>query len=214
MEMIMYDSEGNPIQEKENDVTKTAGADETLDQTEKNISKETSRRDCTLSDTIIEMLVKQLGCEIANHNLYKTFANYFATEGLNELETYWNGRANEELVHHNWIYNYLTENDALFQYPPIPAINIEIADRIAPFEATVDREIETTLGINKIVDQAMKEGDWATFQWLNGSNPEDGMLVKEQIEEEATSRTALDIAKEEGSWLRKEKSILSFYTKS
>lgn len=24
------------------------------------------------------------------------------------------------------------------------------------------------MGINKIVDQAQKEGDWATFQWLNG----------------------------------------------
>lgn len=35
-----------------------------------------------------------------------------------------------------------------------------------PFAATVDREIETTMGINKIVDQAQKEGDWATFQWL------------------------------------------------
>lgn len=209
----MYDGEGNPVQEKENNVTKTAGADETLNQTEKNIRQETSRRRCPLSDKIVEMLVKQLGAEVANHNLYKTFANYFATEGLNKLETYWNGRASEELVHHNWIFDYLTENDALFQYPPIPAISIDIRSRITPFEATVDREIETTLGINKIVDQAMKEGDWATFQWLNGSNPEDGMLVKEQIEEEATSRTALDIAKEEGSWLRKEKSILSFYTK-
>ena len=210
----MYDSEGNPIQEKENSVTKTAGASETLNQTEKNIKHETSRRKCPLSDKLVEMLVKQLGCEMANHNLYKTFANYFATEGLNKLEIYWNGRASEEMVHHNWIFEYLTENDALFQYPPIPAISIDIRSRITPFEATVDREIETTLGINKIVDQALKEGDWATFAWLNGSNPEDGMLVKEQVEEEATSRTALDIAKEEGSWLRKEKSILSFYTKS
>lgn len=209
--MVMYDGEGNPIQEKEEDVTKTAGADETLEQTEKNIKSDTSRRKCPLSDTVVEMLVKQLGCEIANHNLYKTFANYFATEGLTKLEEYYNGRAAEELVHSEWIHKYLTTNDAIFQYPPIPAINIEVESRITPFEATVDKEIETTLGINRIVDQAIKEGDWATFQWLNGSSPEEGMLVKEQVEEEATSRTALDIAKEEGSWLRKEKSILSFY---
>lgn len=177
----MYDSEGNPIQEKENNVTKTAGASGTLNQTEKNIKQETSRRKCPLSDKIIEMLVKQLGCEMANHNLYKTFANYFATEGLNKLEIYWNGRANEEMVHHNWIFDYLTENDASFQYPPIPAISIDIRSRITPFEATVDREIETTLGINKIVDQALKEGDWATFQWLNGDSHDTGMLVKEQV---------------------------------
>lgn len=209
----MYDGDGNPVQKKEDNVTKTAGVKETLDQTEKNIKQEKSRRACPLSDTIVEMLVKQLGCEMANHNLYKTFANYFATEGLNKLEAYWNGRANEELVHHSWIFNYLTENDALFQYPPIPAINIDIEDRITPFRATVDREIETTLGIQKIAKQAFDEGDWLTFQWLNGESHETGMLLKEQVEEEATSRTALDIAKEEGSWLRKEKSILSFYTK-
>lgn len=210
----MYDSDGNPIQKQENNVTKTAGAKKTLNQTERNIRPETSRRRCPLSNTIIEMLVKQLGCEMANHNLYKTFANYFATEGLNKLETYWNGRADEEMLHHSWIFGYLTENDAVFQYPPIPAINVEIKDRITPFEATVDREIETTMGINKIADQALKEGDWATFAWLNGDDPKAGRLVMEQVEEEATSRTALDIAREEGSWLRKEKSILSFYTKS
>lgn len=179
--MRKYDKEGNPIQEQVDGVTKTADTPETMTQTDKNIAKETNRRKCPLSQTIVEMLVKQLGAEMANHNLYKSFANYFATEGLTRLEVYFNGRADEEMLHHSWIYKYLTENDAVFQYPPIPAINVDIRDRNFPFDATVDREIETTLGINKIVDQALKEGDWATFQWLNGDSKEDGMLVREQV---------------------------------
>lgn len=200
----MYDEEGNPIQEQVADVTKTAGAEETKTQLQENIKGETDRRSCPLSNNIIEMLVKQLGCEIANHNLYRTFANYFSTEGLDRLAIYYNKRAEEEMNHHQWIFDYLTENDAVFQYPPIVAVNVTINDRKTPFELTVDKEIETTLGINRIVSAAFEEKDWATYKWLD-------KLVAEQVEEESTSRSARDIANEEGSWLRKEKSILSLY---
>lgn len=200
----MYDADGNPIQTQEEDVTKTAGAEETETQLQENIKDETDRRKCPLSKTIIEMLVKQLGCEIANHNLYRSFANYFGTEGLDKLAYYYNKRAEEEMNHHQWIFDYLTENDAVFQYPPIAAVNVAFDSRLTPFELTVDKEIETTRGINKIVAQALKEEDWATYKWLD-------KLVAEQVEEESTSRSARDIANETSSWLRKEKSILSLY---
>ena len=65
--------------------------------------------------------------------------------------------------------------------------------------------------IYEIVDQAAAECDWATFNWLNGHDSVIGMLVNEQVEEESISRTALDIAESEGSWLRKEKSIMNAY---
>lgn len=34
------------------------------------------------------------------------------------------------------------------------------------------------MGINKIVDQAQKEGDWATFQWLNGEDEDEEDSLK------------------------------------
>lgn len=207
--MKMLDEQGNPIQEKTEQGVQTASAIPTMQYTEKNIDK--SRRICPLSNTMVEMLVKQMSAELANHSLYMTFANYFEVEGLPKLGTYWVGRAKEEYLHHEWIYKYLTTNDALFQYPSVPAINVDITDRVMPFAATVDREIETTLSIHKIVDQAQREGDWATFQWLNGESKEEGMLVKEQVEEESISRTILDMAREQATWLRKERAILAFY---
>lgn len=208
--MRKLDEHGNPIQtESPNRGTVTVGAEPTMTYTNKVIDK--SRRTCTLSSTMIEMLVKQMSAELSNHSLYRTFANYFAVEGLPKLELYWLGRAKEEYLHHDWIYKYLTDNDAVFQYPPVPPINIDITDRIIPFDATVDREIETTVSIHRLVDQALKEGDWATFQWLNGESSEEGMLVKEQVEEESISRTIADMAKENASWLRKENAILDFY---
>lgn len=178
--MRKLDEHGNPVQEKTPDRgTVTVGAEPTMTYTNKVIDK--SRRTCTLSSTMIEMLVKQMSAELSNHSLYRTFANYFAVEGLPKLELYWLGRAREEYLHHEWIYKYLTDNDAVFQYPPVPPINIDITDRIIPFDATVDREIETTVAIHRLVDQAVKEGDWATFQWLNGESSEEGMLVREQV---------------------------------
>lgn len=44
-----------------------------------------------------------------------------------------------------------------------------------------------------------------------GHDKENGMLVNEQVEEENISRTVLDIGNSEGSWLRKEKSIMNAY---
>lgn len=170
-----------------------------------------SRRVCPLSKEIIDMLVTQLGAELSNHNLYKTFANYFGTNGLPKLEEYFLKRAEEEYLHHNWIYWYLSYNDASFTYPKVDAIDIDIPNHVFPFTATVDKEIETTMHINEIVDQAAKEKDWATFNWLNGSSKEEGQLVKEQIEEESISRTIADLAQEDNDWLIKQDSILSFY---
>ena len=197
--MRVLDAQGNPEQKETKQGVQTVDAMPTMQYTEKNIDE--SRRKCTLSSVMVEMLVKQMSAELANHSLYRTFANYFDVEGLPKLATYWLGRAAEEYLHHEWIYKYLTTNDALFQYPPVPAIKVNI----------VNREIETTMGINKIVDQAQKEGDWATFQWLNGEDEDEGRLVKEQVEEESISRTILDMAREEGSWLRKQSTILAFY---
>ena len=208
--MRTLDERGNPIQVEEKDKgVITKGTEDTMTYTNKTIDK--SRRTCTLSEEMIKMLVKQMSAELANHDLYRTFANYFAVEGLPKLEEYYLARAKEEYLHHDWIYKYLSENDAVFQYPPVPPINVDITNRIMPFDATVDREIETTMSINLIVDEAMKEKDWATFQWLHGTDNVSGMLVKEQVEEESISRTIADMAKEEASWLRKENAILDFY---
>lgn len=141
-----------------------------------------SRRDCTLSDEMVKTLIRQMQAELENYHLYRTFAGYFSRNDLPKLEEYWRGRANEENLHHNWIFNYLCECDAVFEYPEVRAINVDIPDHVSPFRMTVDREIETTMGIYRIVDQAAEEGDWLTFNWLHADDKENGRLVKEQLE--------------------------------
>ena len=162
--------------------------------------KDISRRECTLSKEIQELLLRQLKHELQNHNIYMNFANYFGVRGFVVLEEYFKLRADEEYLHHSWIRKYLNENDAEYIYPMVD-----------PFKMTVDLEIETTQMIYEIVDQAAAECDWATFNWLLGHDETTGRLVEEQREEESISRTVRDIAESEGSWLRKEKSIMNAY---
>lgn len=144
--------------------------------------KDLSRRKCTLSKEIQQLLLRQLKHELQNHNIYMNFANYFGVRGLVVLEEYFKQRADEEYLHHSWVRKYLNENDAEYIYPAIDQFNGKIEDMVDPFKITVDLEIETTQMINEIVDQAAEEGDWATFNWLNGHDKETGMLVNEQVD--------------------------------
>lgn len=143
--------------------------------------KDISRRECTLSKEIQELLLRQLKHELQNHNIYMNFANYFGVRGFVVLEEYFKLRADEEYLHHSWIRKYLNENDAEYIYPTIDQFDKKIVDMVDPFKMTVDLEIETTQMIYEIVDQATAECDWATFNWLNGHDSVTGMLVNEQV---------------------------------
>lgn len=197
----------NPALEKPIDMAIEKVGSKTMETTEKVISKE--QRNCLLSDKLIEMFVFQLQSELANHNLYRTFANYFNSQGLVKLTKYFNSRADEEWTHHLWIYDYLNECNAVFPYPDIAITKIDIKDNLVPFTATVDVEIETTGSIYNIMNQAKEEGDYITVNFLN----EAGKLIPEQLEEQKLSMDVLNIAKQDTDWLTKQDSIYELYYK-
>ena len=169
------------------------------------------RRTCTLSKNMIAALINQLHKEESNHDLYATFASYYCKLGLQGLEKYYESRAEEELLHHRWIKNYLKECDADYTYPKIEAINVDILDRKTPFILTVDKEIETTMGIYAIAALAYKEGDFTTLQWLYGDDEERGRLIMEQSEEENISRLYVNIVNLSDDWLTIQKNITKDY---
>lgn len=175
----------------------------------KTAQPECTTKDHCLSESMIDKLIKQIQHELYNHNLYKTFANFFLVEGLMKLYQYYTARANEELIHHNWIVDYLNANHIEFKYPSVPEVSESFDDYITPFELTLEKEIETTNSINEIVDLAFTEKDWLTFNWLMKDTG--AKLVAEQREEESISRTALNIANQDDSWISKEASIIEAY---
>ena len=143
---------------------------------------DTIRRKCTISVDMQKLMLRQLVHELYNHNLYKSFANFYGVRGYNILEEYYKKRSEEEKLHHDWVYGYLSTTDTEFIYPDIPAISEKFTELIDPLKLTVDKEIQTTMEINEMVDLAADEGDWATFNWLNGHDKATGMLVNEQVD--------------------------------
>lgn len=156
----------------------------------------------SISENLSTMLIKQLAHELKNYNLYKSFANYYSIEGIEDLSKYYLKRADEELKHHDWIYDYLTEADIKFIYPQVEANTNKTDNYITPFKDTVEREIETTDLIYKIYIAAMEEKDFMTATWLQD------LLIKEQSEEENTSRQALAIMEENADIFNKAEKVL------
>ena len=150
-----------------------------------------NRKLTLISDTLGALLIKQIAHELKNFNLYMSFANYFAVEGITDLEEYYRKRAEEEKNHHQWIMDYLSDADYKFTYPAIELNTEKFESYEVPFKQTVNREIQTTQMIYGIYEAAMAEKDYMTASWLYEK------LIKEQIEEENTSRAALDIMEQE-----------------
>ena len=57
-----------------------------------------SRKLVLVSETISNLLIKQLAHELKNYNLYKSFANYYDVEGCIALAEYYKKRPCVELV--------------------------------------------------------------------------------------------------------------------
>ena len=156
-----------------------------------------------ISPELAKLFVLQMVHELQNHYLYNNFANYFSLEGILDLEEYWRKRAAEEKNHHDWIYDYLNEADCRVIYPVIPADPAQaVTSIIYPFIASVNREIETTQMIYGLYKQAGTDGDLMTQSWLLST------LIKEQIEEENTSRMARVIMEMEGDIFLKAEKVL------
>jgi len=151
----------------------------------------TDRKLSLISKELATVLLTQLAHELKNYNLYMSFANYFGTEAIVDLECYYKHRAKEELEHHQWIMNYLSEADVKFTYPAIEKNSELFNDYVAPFIQTVEREILTTQMIYDIYSQAESDKDYMTCSWLYK------LLIPEQVEEENISRMARKIMEEE-----------------
>lgn len=128
-----------------------------------------------ISKELADLMIKQIAHELKNHNLYKSFANYFSVEGITDLEKYYNKRAHEEYNHHQWLIEFLNDADVKLMYPAVELNTEEFKDYITPFKQTVDREILTTQMLYAIYEVAISEKDFMTASWLYEK------LIREQV---------------------------------
>jgi ferritin len=132
-----------------------------------------------LSKKMEQALNSQINMEIASGYLYLSMAAYFESENLPGFANWMMKQWQEEVGHGMKIYNYVNDRGGKIKLKAIPEPEAKWDSPLAAFEASLKHEKKVTESIGKLVDQALKEADYATNAFLQ-------WFVTEQVEEEAT----------------------------
>lgn len=138
-----------------------------------------------LSDKMVELLNAQINLEFASSNIYLQMSAWAESEGLTGCARFLKLQAAEEMEHMQKFFDYVLEKDAMSVLGAIPAPPREFESISDLFQRVYKHECHVTESINKIVNAAHDERDWATFNFLQ-------WFVTEQVEEEATAKGILD----------------------
>lgn len=129
-----------------------------------------------MNKRISEMLNKQMNQELYAAFVYRNMASLAAKQGMKGFSKWLNIQFKEEMSHSNLIYQYMTARNQFPQIHPVkdPVCKAKHFSEI-PQEGLKLEKI-TTDCINAILDEATKEKEYATIQFLQ-------LFVNEQVEE-------------------------------
>ncbi len=130
-----------------------------------------------LNDKIAKLINTQVNKELYSGYLYLDFANYYANEGLDGFEHWYEVQAQEERDHAMMMRRYLIDNGVRVEFEQIAKPDKKFADRTAPLKAGFEHEQYVTSLINNIYAEAFALKDFKTMQFLD-------WFIKEQGEEE------------------------------
>lgn len=141
-----------------------------------------------ISQKMLNLFIRQIIHEDANKNLYLKISSVLKNMGLNKIGIFFAEQADGEYGHKKILIDYLNNRNVNFEMGSIPEVNYEFKGVIDLGTIYVEREKGTTSMLKDITHLALMDGDDLTYQHIMET------LIKEQIEEESTSQTVLDIA--------------------
>ncbi len=133
-----------------------------------------------IKEKILEPLNRQLNAELYSAYLYLSMAAYFESVSLKGFANWMRVQAKEELTHAMRFYDYIVERGGRVKLDSVEKPPSEWNSPLDVFEAVYEHEVKVTSMINDIVDLALKEKDYATYNMLQ-------WFVNEQVEEEASA---------------------------
>ena len=145
-----------------------------------------------LSDKLIKALNEQINAEYSASTLYLQMSAWCTYKGLPGCAAFLRKQSSEEMDHMHRLFNYVNEAGALAVVGTVKAPSTQYKSALEVFEQTFDHEREVTRRIFKLVEQALAEKDFSTFNFLQ-------WYVAEQHEEESLFKTILDKFKIIGS---------------
>lgn len=141
-----------------------------------------------LSQNMISHLNQQIDLEHYSANLYLQMGAWCTHRGFVGCGEFLRNHAGQEQQHMHRLFVYVSETGALPLLGPVAAPRADYADLGEVFQQTLDHERTITGRINELVESALQEKDFATFQFLQ-------WYVSEQHEEEALFQRIVDMIK-------------------
>ena len=132
------------------------------------------------SKKIEAILNKQMNAEFYNSHLYLAMAGWFESQNLRGFARWMEIQAEEERGHALRFYNHLKERRASILVGDVPAVPVKYKSPLDALMAAFNHEVRVSQEINKIMEAANAEKDFAAavmLQWF----------VTEQVEEEANT---------------------------
>lgn len=133
-----------------------------------------------IKETMINALNEQINEELFSSYLYLAMAAQFDDMALAGFANWMKVQAQEELSHAMKFFNYVSERGGRVALKAIAEPQKEWKTSLEMFEAAYEHECHISECINKLVDLAIKERDYATQNMLQ-------WFVEEQVEEEASA---------------------------
>ncbi|MCR4338119.1 MAG: ferritin [Candidatus Omnitrophica bacterium] len=151
-----------------------------------------------------DALNKQSSHEAYASSSYLAMASWCEKEGLRGCAEFFYAQSEEERGHLLKLVKYINEAGGHAQVSAVSAPANSYKNLQEVFKTGLEQEMGVTQDINKIVELALQEKDYAAFTFLQ-------WYVQEQVEEENLFRLTLDIiklaGKEDRSWLLVDKEI-------
>ncbi|HUF26930.1 MAG TPA: ferritin [Gemmatimonadaceae bacterium] len=144
-----------------------------------------------ISNKMNDALNEQIGHEFGASIQYVAIAAHFDSEGLPTLARHFYKQATEEREHAMRFVKFTLDADGRVQIPAIPAPRSDFGSAEEAVQLSLDWEKSVTKQINGLMDQAIKENDHITQNFLQ-------WFMNEQLEEVSSMDTLLRLVRRAG----------------
>lgn len=160
-----------------------------------------------LSKKVQDALNEQVRIEAESSHVYLAMASWAEIQpGIDNITAFFYRHSDEERMHMLKLIHFINDRGGFAEIPALPAPAKTFPSIKHAFKALLEHELMVSVSINKVVDIALAEKDYATYNFLQ-------WYVAEQVEEEALARTLNDklelIGDDRGGLYLFERDILS-----
>jgi ferritin len=139
-----------------------------------------------LSNKILNLLNEQIALEDYSANLYLAMSSWCANQKLSGAAKFLEAHSDDEHSHMRKLFTYVNETGSMAKIGALAQPPHQFDSIKDVFVKTFEHEQSITKKINELVDVALGEKDYSTFNFLQ-------WYVAEQHEEEHLFRTILDM---------------------